>query len=261
MKLTMLGSSASYAGPGQACTGMLVESGATRVVMDLGNGTLANLAKVTDPSGVAGIFISHAHPDHFLDLYALQALVRFAPDGPLAPLRLFCPGGLFERMGALLSDAGRRDLAEAFEVRTLEAGAPVTFDGMTVTPRPVDHIADTFALVVEADGARLCYTSDTRFGDAVLAAAAGADVVVAECTLPEAYAGRAPHLTAREAGELASRAGARTLVLTHMWPTVPREELVQGARETFGGEVLAASELLTIDVGPGPVPGGEGRPA
>lgn len=259
MKLTMLGSSASYAGAGQACSGMLVESGDVRVVIDLGNGTLANLASVTDPAGVAGVFISHAHPDHFLDLYALQALLRFAPDGPASPLRLFAPPGLLERMGTLLSERGRQDLYSAFDALPLAPGVPVELGCVAVTPHPVDHIEDAMAFVVEADGARLCYTSDTAFGDAALAAAAGADVVVAECTLPEAYRSKMPHMTAAEAGELARLSGARTLVLTHMWPTVSRDELRREAAEVFPGEVVTAAELLTMTIEPGAVPGREGR--
>ena len=51
----------------------------------------------------------------------------------------------------------------------------------------------------------------------------GADLLLAEATLPEAYAGAAPHMTASQAGELAREAGARALVLVHVWPTNDRD--------------------------------------
>ena len=107
---------------------------------------------------------------------------------------------------------------------------PVTLGGLTVTPVAVEHTDPTFALIAEADGARLVYTSDTRPCGAVRRAAVGADLLLAEATLPEPYAGAAPHMTASQAGELARDAGARALVLTHVWPTNDRELMAQHRR-------------------------------
>ena len=79
MRLTVLGSSASYAGPGQASAGYLIEGGDARVLFDCGSGVLAKLQRVADPHGLDAIFITHGHPDHFVDLYGFQALLRYAP--------------------------------------------------------------------------------------------------------------------------------------------------------------------------------------
>jgi ribonuclease BN (tRNA processing enzyme) len=43
MELTILGGSAAGPNPGQGCSGYLVESGTTRVVVDLGPGTFPEL--------------------------------------------------------------------------------------------------------------------------------------------------------------------------------------------------------------------------
>jgi ribonuclease BN (tRNA processing enzyme) len=43
LSVTVLGASGSYAGPGGACTGLLVRSPAANVWLDAGPGTLANL--------------------------------------------------------------------------------------------------------------------------------------------------------------------------------------------------------------------------
>ena len=39
------------------------------------------------------------------------------------------------------------------------------------------------------------------------------------------------------------------LVLTHLWPTADRDELLAAARGAFDGEVLLASEGLTVELG------------
>ena len=248
MRLTILGSSASYPDAGRACAGYLVEGGGTRLLFDCGHGVLSNLGRVMDPTRLDAVFVTHAHVDHFADVYALQAALRYAPDGPFPRMPLYVPKGLFERMAALLTDHGTRQFAEAFGPVTLHDGAPVTIGGVTVTPRVVDHIEPTFALVAEADGARLCYTSDTASGAAVTAAAVGADVLLAEATLPPAYENRARHMTPAQAAALAEQRGVRTLVLTHLWPTVDRAEAAGAARDLFGGRVIVADELDVIDI-------------
>lgn len=249
MRLTVLGSAASYPDAGRACSGHLVEAGATRVLFDCGNGVLSNLGRVMDPTHLDAVFVTHAHVDHFADVYALQAALRYAPDGPMPPLPLFVPEGLFERMGALLTDHGARELAEAFRVTELVAGVPIVIGDLAVTPVLVDHIEPTFALVADADGVRLCYTSDSAPGAAVLDAATGATALLAEATLPPPFVGRARHMTPAQAALLASEAGVATLVLTHLWPSVDRAEAVATARELFSGHAMVADELDVIEIG------------
>jgi len=255
MQLTVLGSAASYAGADQACSGYLIEHDGTTLLLDCGNGTLANAAHVTDVTSLDAVLISHTHPDHFLDLFALQAALRFAPEGPVGSLPVYLPEGLWERMQALLSADGAASLAEAFEPHVLRSGEPLVFDELTVTPHAVDHVEPTFAFVVAAPDGKLAYTADTRDGAAVRAAVAGCDVLIAECTLPAAYAGASAHLTATQAGELGKSSGAELLMLTHLWPTADHEEMLLDAEEAFGGTVVLAEELLTIDMTPSP----EGR--
>jgi ribonuclease BN (tRNA processing enzyme) len=250
MRLTIVGSAASYPGVGQACSSYLVEGGGATVLLDCGTGSLANLQEVADPLALDAIVITHRHPDHFLDLFALQAAIRYAPSGPVpvGPIPLYAPRGLFESMGCLLDDRGLEDMRASFTFQPLAPRQAITVGGLTITPLPVEHIPDTFALRVTDGAATLCYTSDSRLGDPVREAAAGAALLLAEATLPSQYAGMAPHMTGEEAGRLAAEAGAGRLVLTHLWPTADRDELLAGAQAAYGGEVELASELLAFDL-------------
>jgi ribonuclease BN (tRNA processing enzyme) len=256
MQMTVLGSAASYAGPDQACSGYLVEHEGTTLMLDCGNGTIANASHVTDVTSLDAVIVSHAHPDHFVDLFALEAALRFAPEGPMGSLPVYLPEGLWESMCALVSTAGAAHLAEAFEPHVLRAGEAIQFDELTVTPYPVDHEGPTFALVVQAPDARLAYTADTRDGEAVRLAAEDCDVLLCECTLPTDYAGLGPHMTAAEAGALAKDSGAELLVLTHLWPSADHDKMLREAGDVFGGEVVLAEELLTIDM---TLPGGANK--
>jgi len=115
MRLTVLGSSASFSGPGRACAGHLIEGDGYRAVFDLGNGTLSNLCLATDAYALDGVFVTHLHPDHYLDLFSLMAMVRYAPDGARSRVPLFGPAGLVGRMQCLLSDSAKSDVTDAFD--------------------------------------------------------------------------------------------------------------------------------------------------
>lgn len=248
MRLTVLGSAASHAGEGQACAGHLVEGGGASVLFDCGNGVLANAYRVTDPYELDAVFVTHNHPDHYVDLYSMQAMLRYAPSGPISSMPLYMPMGLFARMQELLSERGAAEFREAFAFEPLQHGVPVVIGGMRVTPHLVDHTEPTFALVADADGSRLVYTSDTSPGQRADSAAAGADLLLAEATLPEAFAGMSPHMTSREAGALAQRSGASRLVLVHVWPTNDRTTMLEEARAVFGGDVTVANELDGFEI-------------
>lgn len=243
MLVTVLGSSASYSGPGRACSGYLVRTETAKILLDCGNGVLANLGKVIDPLELDAIFITHYHPDHFIDLFAIQALLRYAPQGPADPLPLYLPEGLFERMKCLLSDRGSTELDQAFEVHTLGELQPVKIGDLTVTPLSVVHTEPTFGLRLEHNGSVLAYTADSAPGEHVKRVLDNADVALAEATLPEAYLGAAPHLTAVQAATYAREAKVSRLVLTHIWPTSDRSVVAQEAGEAFGKTVRVASEF------------------
>ncbi len=248
MRVTILGSSASYAPSGRACSGYLVEAGGVQVLMDCGNGAVANLSGFTDPRALDAVFVTHAHPDHIADLYCLQALLRYAPEGQAPPLRLHGPAGLLARLSCLVSDRGARELAEAFDEDPLRVGRSFTYGPLAVSAWEVEHSGESFALVVEGAGRKVCYTGDASPGALVEAAAAGCDLLLAEATLPERYSGAAPHMTASEAGRLAERAGAGRLVLTHVWPTNGITETLEAARAVYPGPVSVAAEGDVMEV-------------
>ncbi|HVM08666.1 MAG TPA: ribonuclease Z [Acidimicrobiales bacterium] len=95
------------------------------------------------------------------------------------------------------------------------------------------------------------FVMDTRVCEAAHRLAAGADLLVAEATFADADAGLAQdygHLTARQAGEIAQRAGVRCLVLTHFSQRYRDiEPLLAEAREVFP-DVVAANDLDRIEL-------------
>lgn len=104
-------------------------------------------------------------------------------------------------------------------------------------------------------GRVLVYSGDTEPSEDTVRAASGCDVLVHEATFAEDDADRAArtgHSTARQAGEIARRAGASRLVLTHFSARYSERPwiLEKEAREACAGacEVVAAHDGLTLEI-------------
>lgn len=100
--------------------------------------------------------------------------------------------------------------------------------------------------------ASYAYCSDTKFDPRVADAVRGVDTLYHESTYlsdNRLKAGPRGHSTAAEAGEIATLAGARRLVLGHYSKSYDDDSaFAQEASTTFSGEVLAAYEGLRIDI-------------
>jgi ribonuclease Z len=116
----------------------------------------------------------------------------------------------------------------------LQRGETVlTDDGTPVRPEQV--------LGPPRPGRKLVLTGDTRPAASVVAAAAGADVLVHDATFTDDERERADetgHSTARQAAELAQAARVRTLVLTHLSNRYFGPEIAREARGVFPDTVV-----------------------
>jgi ribonuclease BN (tRNA processing enzyme) len=116
--------------------------------------------------------------------------------------------------------------------------------GLNIGPIDVDfgrtqHYLPTWGARLTAGGAVLVYSADSGPTPALVELAREADLFLCEATLltrdeEEAVPG---HLTAAEAGTIAQAAGARRLLLTHLWPELGLPALLAAARTTFSGPV------------------------
>jgi ribonuclease BN (tRNA processing enzyme) len=240
MDLTVLGCSGSYGAPvGGACSGYLVRAGGTALWLDCGNGTFAHLQEHLAVDDLDAVVITHEHPDHCVDLYGLHVLLRYGLDRTGVPV--FAPAGLDQRLGALVSDWG-----DVFDWNSIGSDDSVIVGDLALRFSRTDHPPPTYAVELRGDGKRLIYTADTGPGWTIGAFDAGADLVLSEATYQEATKAEALHLTARQAGKAAREAGARRLVLTHLWPQLDPVASVEEGSDGFGGAVtLAAPHLVT----------------
>ncbi len=127
----------------------------------------------------------------------------------------------------------------------LHKGEPATLDDGRVV-HPEELVGPSRA------GRTVVFSGDSRPAEGTIRAAKGADLLVHEATFADEEQQRAietGHATAREAAEVAAKAGVKQLVLTHLSArySVNPSELLQQAREVFS-ECIVARDGMEIDV-------------
>jgi len=253
MRLTVVGCSGSFPGPESSASCYLVEApyeGRTyRLVLDLGNGSFGALQRHIDPDEVDAVGLSHLHADHCLDLCSYYVARKYHPTGPRPSLPVYGPFGTADRLAVaygLPLDPGMRG---QFDFRAWMTDEAKELGPFTVTVAPACHPVEAYLIRLDLDGRSLVYTGDTGPTDALVDLARGADLLLSEATFRST--GPNPpdvHLTGRQAGEHAERAGVGRLVVTHVPAWYDPVDLAVEARSAFSGPVDVARPGATYDI-------------
>jgi ribonuclease BN (tRNA processing enzyme) len=242
MRLDVLGCSGTYPTAGAAASGYLLSQDQTEILCDVGFGVLAELTKRIAPDEVDAVVLSHRHPDHCADFFALYHALAYGPFERRG-IPVFCAPGLPDRIAEFVAAGEGHILFDLFDFHevgdTNHAEVGAFFLRFAVTSHSVPTIATRF----EALGRSVTYSADTGPGGGFPGLARDSHVMVAEATI----SGRRDvhhfvhHLTAEEAAEIAKEANVDKLILTHLPPSVDMEQSLADARAVFGEDVALAS--------------------
>jgi ribonuclease BN (tRNA processing enzyme) len=236
------------------CAGLLVQTERTRLVLDIGPGTLPELRRHTDFRTLAAVIVSHMHVDHVLDLLALRHALAYNPLPAPAPVPVWLPPGGAELLAQAAAPFDACDEPGRFtstvKVAEYDPARPLPIGDVVVTFAPAMHDIPAWAIRVEEPaGSAIGYTGDTGPAAELAGFLAGVHVLVAEATLLDPGA-RPPDergsLTAAEAGQLAVAAGAEILVLTHMWEELGFAAYRAQAAAVYPGQIEMAFPGFTL---------------
>lgn len=250
MRLTIVGCSGSVPGPDGPASCYLVEAEGFRVLLDLGNGALGALQRHCAVRDVDAVLVSHLHPDHCVDLLSLYVVCTYDPSGGYSPVPVFAPAGADAHLAAAYGRTEDPGLVDAFTFTEWSAGDHVV-GPFTVTVAPMAHPVPTWGMRVEHEGSVLAYSGDTGPCDELVDLARDADLALLESSFEAGRDDPLPaglHLTGRQAGEHAARAGAKRLVLTHLPPWNDPQVSQSAAESAFGGAVEVARPGATYDI-------------
>jgi len=271
-QVVLLGTGTPNAEPDRWGSATAVVVNGTPYLVDAGAGVVRR-ASAAFNQGVEGLevkrlstlFLTHLHSDHTVGMpdliYTPWVLERDRP------LRIFGPPGT-EAMASHLTRAYEADVRvrlgglepanpTGYRVETTEIQPGVVFqDGnVTVTAFQVDHGSwpQAFGFRFETPDRVVVVSGDTAPTEAIVEFCDGCDILIHEVYSQAGFDRRAPewqryhaasHTSAPALGEIATRAGAKLLVLTHqlLWGSTP-EELLAEVRSTFDGPVVYGKDL------------------
>ena len=225
LTVTVVGCSGSFPGPRGTASCYLIESVVdevtTRVVLDLGNGSLGPLQSHVAPTSLDAILISHLHADHFMDLCGLYVLRKYDPrQSPDHPQVVYGPADLGRRLQLAYYGCEEPEMSAQLDTRPVSHGDPLEIGSLRITPHRVDHPIEAYGYRFESPAGTVAFSGDTDTTPALTPLLSGAGLALVDAAFLEGRdTVRGIHLTARRAVEAALEAGGITrLVLTHIPP-------------------------------------------
>ena len=264
LSVAVCGSRSPIPSPGRAETCMLVKAGHEIFIVDIGDGSNANLQNWgIDYGSINAVLLTHLHSDHISDLPNLHQ-GAWILTGRKEKLKVYGPKGVATVTQGLEMayglDYGFRHEHHGdgiaprkyagFDTHTIDLDKPVIYDngGLKITAFKVIHepIEPSLGYKFEYKGRSLVITGDTSYAQSVIDNAKDVDVLFHEAQANHmvdilqnfAAENGAPlrakvmtdiktyHTTLLEAAEIANKANVKQLVFYHLTPA-PRNYLTE----------------------------------
>lgn len=249
MEINILGSGTCVPSLERRPCSALIRTEQVHFLLDAGSGTMDQLLKLgISIHEIDVIFLSHFHLDHCAEVAPFLFASKYPKFNRKKPLSIVGGQGLipwFERLSRAFDNSidmpsNFLDLIEVDESGQFDLGGiHVSYDTMAHKPESRGY------RFTDPGGFSLVYSGDTDYSDRLVGLAKGADILICESAMPDGQ--KVPgHLTPSLAGEMASRAGVKQLVLTHFYPECDDVDVVAQCQRTFSGPVRAARDLMIL---------------
>jgi len=247
MRLTFLGTGSAMPLPDRAQTGLLLERGDRRLLIDCGAGVLHRLA-ATEPGyeGVSTVLLTHHHLDHVSDLLALVKARWLAGE---AGLEVVGPTGTKALVDDLFDTFDYLD--GRVDVRVREVGDhDFAVAGFDVSARETRHSVDGLAYRfagVDGEG-DLTISSDTEAFEGLAAFADGSALFVHDCSFPDDV-DVSNHPTPSTLGDVLDGHDYGRVYLTHLYPHTEgrHDEMLSAVAARYDGDVRFARDGLRVE--------------
>ena len=230
------------------------------LLIDCGGDAYRGLLRAAiGPDAVQDLLITHAHIDHIGGLASL--IESFRLSGRTAPLTIWAlpePMDVARRILDLFSyELTLNQWPFTIALNAIQPVSYLTLAGISVRTAPMDHALPSVGLRMDLPLGQVCYTCDTQPNPRLPELARDVALLITECTFLQTQVQMArlsKHLTAVEAGEQASAAGAGALALVHIGGAERGEdrwgadEAHAEAASAYGGRIFIPDDGDAIEV-------------
>ena len=271
---TIIGSGSPRFNEDRASASVLVSAGETKILVDMGNGTQANLFKLgVKVRELSGLFFTHHHLDHneeFVPILigSLMGENNFTIMGPPNTIRLTEANlSLYEedisyRLGK--TDRSLEDREQAFKVKDLTGGESFVVGDIHVSTVQVPHTIHTVAYRFDYEGQSVVISGDLTDSEDLPKLAKNADFLIIDSGGMIMKDGRSKnkggnksgggskkgraHLNLDDSSTMAKEANVKNLVYTHFNSTiVDTEASLEAIRENYRGNVIFGEDLMVLN--------------
>jgi ribonuclease BN (tRNA processing enzyme) len=266
-KITTLGSGAPPQNLNRSAPSTLVQYSDKHFLVDAGYGASNQLLKAgINPREIKNVLFTHLHTDHTLD-YGYFLIVGWH-DGR-RELNLVGPPStkkihdlyieMYEKDITYRAKLGisLKGIKEDVNILEIDGSDEFELDGVKISTLHVPHTAYTLAYKFEAEGKKLVVSGDLMYNEAFIEFAKASDILVLDANQANSkfLQERGPnfvanleksHATIPQIAELAEKANAKKIVLTHLTPGAYIGELVKTVCNIYNGEIEVAEDLLEV---------------
>jgi ribonuclease BN (tRNA processing enzyme) len=250
MKITIIGSGTCVPSLKRSSSSVLIQTEKSKILFDCGAGTMRRLLEAgVTISELTHIFFSHLHPDHTGEFVSFLFSTKYPPDlnrrKPFTVIASYGFGEFYEELKKVYGEWIKLpDIMNIVELDNTRQDRFVSED-FTVESLPMNHTPQSLGYRVMSQGKSVVYSGDTDYCENLITLSQGADLLISESALPDEL--KVPgHLTPSLAGEIAQKAGAKRLVLTHFYPQCESVDMKGQCRKTYNGEVFLAHDLMSL---------------
>ncbi len=253
-QITILGSGTGVPSLKRRACSVLVQTEHSNILLDCGPGCIHRLLEIgLTVHEITHILVTHTHPDHTSDLIPLWFATKYFDQGMRQHL-LTCIGTkTFWNWAQQIKTAynpwlNLSDTVERFIELNSEQPDECAFEEMLVYSRPMNHlktISIAYKLLFRSSGKTLVYSGDTDWTPELIELSLNADMLICESSLPDVFK-VSGHLTPSLAGQIATQANVKTLVLTHLYPQCDQIDIVNECRKTYQGHLIIAEDHMKL---------------
>jgi ribonuclease BN (tRNA processing enzyme) len=246
MKIIFLGTNGWYDTDTGNTICTLINSDKYHIILDAGNGIYKADRYIQDDLPVY-LFLSHFHLDHIEGLHILN---KFSFQ---KGLRIYGQKGTRKALETIVN--------ELFTVPLSKLPFPVEVNELSQGPYKIPfplecrflvHATPCLGYRFELDGRIIAYCPDTGVCDNAVMLAEDADLLITECShKPGENSPQWPHLNPQDASEIALRAKAKRLALTHFDAgryTTIQERLDAVKSVTDFNGIIAANDGMVLEL-------------
>lgn len=248
-QIVFLGTANALPAIGRENTHLLIRHGEEAILVDCAANPIVHLQRGgVNLDHINHLILTHFHPDHvsgaplfLMDLWLL---------GRKKSLFIYGLEHTLSRLQAMMELYDWRNWPGFFPIEyrmipAVEEAAFLDLDGLEIVASPVRHLLPTIGIRVSFKNIHktATYSSDTEPCEEVVRLAKGADILI-----HESAGSSIGHSSAQQAGEVARKAGVKSLYLIHYPAHVTKQELIQESQAAFDGPVFVCEDFMRIDL-------------